>query len=510
MLITMSIRMLDVLKNLLIASKIGVSGSADIFFSLQLLPDFLVILIGIDTIKGVANSEYSSLFSIGERDKIKNSISVLLKYLVIVSLFLVVLIVLLRAQILKILLPGLNETSYLTAISISVFIFPVFFVKSVTSLLQPFYNSQKRFYLPIMAQIVITLSVVLSVFLPPFQNKIIFNFSIAFLIGNSIYLIILLIPLLKELNIKDFWNYKIDKTSVFIIKSCGAIFVHSLINQLYLFSRNFYVSYFPEGSLSALNYGASIPAFVTTLTFNIVFGILLTNLSSLFSAKDFQSAKRVFFDTFSILVFLFIPIVVLFVLFSDQILSLIYLRGNFDINGILYSKKPFIWESLALLTYLLYIIPTSLFLALKKYKFLTIVGSSVYLTGIILNYFFTGYFGFYGVSISTFVVSGLYGLILFLKMRSVFDGILSELIRPLKFFVSGILSVIIIYFIKDFASGQFTFGLTVVNLLVYLSLAFLLVSVIYFIISYILEPAYIKKMYSAAKGKMALWLNKNS
>ncbi|MBK8983382.1 MAG: hypothetical protein IPM38_13935 [Ignavibacteria bacterium] len=59
--IVIFIKIFDVFKNLVIASVLGVSSSADIYTALISIPDSLIVLIGLDTIKGVVNSEYASL-----------------------------------------------------------------------------------------------------------------------------------------------------------------------------------------------------------------------------------------------------------------------------------------------------------------------------------------------------------------------------------------------------------------------------------------------------------------
>jgi putative peptidoglycan lipid II flippase len=496
LIITLVLRILDVVKSLIVASKIGVSGSADVLFSLQLIPEYIVILLGIDTLKGVANSEYSSLFSTGSIKELKKSLSFLLKYLVICSFFLSIAIFIFREEIIRLLLPGLSAPSFEMAVKISVLIFPIFFVRSVTSLLQPYFNSQKKFYFPVLAQSFITILILIFVFLPVIGGNLIYNLAVALLIGNILYLVTMLYPALVKDKITYARGYDPDPISKTIISSCGAILLLSFVNQLFLFSRNYFASFFPEGSISAINYGATVPVFVTALTFTIVFGVLLTNLSTYFAEGKMEEAKKIFYDTFNILVFIYVPIVTFFIIFGNKILSLIYLRGNFSLDGVILSQKPFFWESLALLTFLTFMVPTSLFMARKNYKFLTITGSISYALGILLNYFFTNKFGFYGVSISTFAVSGMYGTMLFLKVFKIFPKSSAELIRSLKILLCGALTYLIVQYLKNYSDQLIVVENSIIPLVKYLSVAFILVLVIFSAFSYVMEPSLFKKVFS--------------
>ena len=69
--ITLVIRFIDVVKNLYVASKIGVSDVSDIYLALIVIPDSLIVLIGFDTIRGVINSEFSGIKDINTSDEAK-------------------------------------------------------------------------------------------------------------------------------------------------------------------------------------------------------------------------------------------------------------------------------------------------------------------------------------------------------------------------------------------------------------------------------------------------------
>jgi putative peptidoglycan lipid II flippase len=443
----------DVLKNLFVASKIGVSDLSDVYLSLIIIPDSLMVLIGFDTIKGVVNSEFSSLDIKKDINKIHDSFKTIFTYIFITSTVVVAIMLLFRVEIISNLLPGFDAEKRNLAVDLSLFVFPVFLCKALIALFHSHLNSLKKYYYPVIPQIMVTLCILFFVMMPYFKNIIIYNLGIGLLVGNLFYTFILFIPIVKEMKF-NLINFKINELSRKIFLSCISLLFFVVINQTYLFSRNFIVSYFPDGSLAALNYASSITTFISALSFSSIFGVLLSNLADNLSVnadkKTIEESSKSFYNTMLSLFYIYIPIVISFVLFHNDILSLLYLRGKFDAEGIKLTSLPFIWESFALLPFVFYIVPTALFLATKQYKKLTIIGVSVYLLGIILNISFSYIFGYYGISISSFVTSLIYAIFL-MKGSQV-------LLRKPHFFTKDFLLISlsgIITFLFSYLAGYF-------------------------------------------------------
>lgn len=488
--ITFGIRIVDVIKNLFIASKIGVSDVSDIYLSLIAIPDSILILIGFDTIKGVVNSEYSSLSP--KSDFLKSSFKSLFTYIFIASFILVVLLLLFKESVINFLLPGFSLPKKDIALNLAILIFPILFFKGINSLFSAFYNSARRFYFPVATQLIITLCIVVSIFLPQFNNQLIYNISLGLFFGNLLYSLLLLIPIIKDFGIK-LVEFKLNDLSRKIFKNCFSLITLVIFNQIYISSRNFLTSYFPDGSLSALNYASSVTNFISALTFSIVFSVLLSTFASSFSIGERIKVKLNFRNTLNYLLYIYILIVILFISFDREILSLLFLRGKFDMQGIDITLKPFFWETLALIPFLFSIIPTTLFLAKKEYRKLTIIGISVYVIGIFLNVFFTKLVGFYGVSIAAFTVYVIHGFLL-IKYSRLFIGKYKneDIILAGKLIFSGLLT----YFILSLLKGNFEafnfYSLESLQRLYYLSVAFLVTSLIYLVITSILRVNLLK------------------
>lgn len=442
------VKFVDVFRNLYIASLLGVSDSADIYIGIISIPDSLLILVGLDSLRGVINSEYSKLNAIGKQSEIFQSYKNLLAIVFLLSIIFVILSYTFDKQLLGILLPGFTDEKQTLALSMFQIILPIFIFKALLSVLTSLFNSFKKFNIVSFSPIIISIIILISIQLPPIHYNLLFNLSYANLAGNAVLLVVLYI-LSRGFTSKTKMNLNLfDPLTITIIKNCASIFLLVLMNQIYLSSRNFYVSYFGDGAISSLNYASSIPVFISTFTFSVIFGILLVELSSGKNLQKRSENKKKYLDTFLNLMFVYAPLIVWMIICSKEILNILYLRGNFTEKGILTTSLPFNWEVLGLFSFLLYTIPTALFLANKKYVLLSKIGIVVYAFGIVLNFILTKIVGFYGVSISGFIVSLVYGILLIYFSQSLIGSLKVFLKLTFKIILSAIFVFGIVYVLK--------------------------------------------------------------
>lgn len=491
--ITIIIKVLDIFKNLIIASKFGVSSSADIYMAVVSIPDSMLILLGLDTIRGVINSEYSALFSKGKENIIFISYKNIFNLLLIIAVFLLIASYIFRENIISALLPGFSGERYYKAISISLIIFPIVFFKLFLGFFQSIYNAFRKFYSPIVLPIIGTIIVFIAIYIPYYKSDLIYNLSFANLIGNFIIVLIMFYGVLKIGGRPNLKYFEIDELTKKIIKNCLSLFILVLCNQLFLVSRNFFASYFGDGAISSLNYASYIPLTISTLSFTIIFSVLLSNLSSSFASKRRSIARKLFVNTFLGLFFIFIPVCIFLIIFKYEVLKLVFLRGNFDLEGLNKVINPFIWETLSLLTFVIYIIPTALYLAKKEYFLMTKIGSLVYLLGILLNFILVRYIDYYGVSISHFFITTLYGYLLLLYSRR-FLGRYGIYVRHfLLLIVSGIITSIPFYFLKELFSNIFKVENIIINISS-LVISSILLFILYLLITSIFNVNYLFRL----------------
>jgi putative peptidoglycan lipid II flippase len=266
-----------------------------------------------------------------------------------------------------------------------------------------------------------------------------------------------------------------------------------LFNQIFIVSKNFFASYFGTGAISSLNYAGYLPVNISSFIFAVVFSVLLTKLSASFATEKKSDTKKLFFNTLLGLLFVLIPVSAFFILFKFELLKLIFLRGNFDIDGINKILIPFFWESLSMITFILFIVPTSLYLAKKKYFLMSKIGSIIYIFGVLLNFILVRYIDFYGVAISQFVVGFLYGFFLLYFARKFLGRFGIYFWHLFMLFVSGIITLIICFFCKEYSVSFFNLD-SIAGSVLFLTVNILLLAVIYLAVSKVFKVNYLEKI----------------
>lgn len=448
--IVIAIKIIEIARSLIIASKLGVSESADIFLGLISIPDSLIVLVGIDSIKGVVNSEFSSEYAANQDFKMWVLFNKLTNIIFWLTLFLTILIIFFRSNLIGILLPGFTGIKKELAVSISLIIFPIFFLKSVVGIGHAILNSMKKFYFPVIINVIPSILMIISVFTPLIDNNLLFNLAWATLAGN---LVIMLFTYLKIKSLGGYFRFKKDLFDIDtkrILKNCTAIILLLVFEQLFNLSKNIFASYYGDGAISILNYARAFPQTIIGLILATIFSVLLTNLSHIFSVEIKKKAKLLFTKVMLGLFFIIIPIIIISITNDSEILSILYLRGNFSIEGINNTLFPFRWEIISMFPNILYAIPIALFLAKKEYALLNKIGTSVYLIGIPANYLFTKFFGFYGIPIANFIIYGLYGSVLLYHSRFFWGRYKNEFSILFRLLISGILTYVSIIIFKYF------------------------------------------------------------
>jgi putative peptidoglycan lipid II flippase len=410
----------------------------------------MIILLGLDTIRGVINSEYSAYYSKSEKDIVFVSYRNIFNLLLIISILILFITLVYREQIISILLPGFSDERYYKSIEISLVIFPIIFFRTFMGFFQSIFNAFHRFYTPIILPMIGTIIVLVSIFLPYYKNDLIYNLSYSNLFGNILIALFLFLGIYKMGGKPNLMHLKIDVLTKKIIKNCLSIFILVVCNQLFFISKNYFASYFGKGAISALSYSSYIPLTISTLIFSIIFSVLLANLSNTFASKRKSIARKLFINTFLGLFFILVPICIIFILFRYEVLKLVFLRGNFDLDGLNKVVIPFLWESLSMISFVIFIIPTALFLAKKEYFLMTKIGSIVYLFGILLNYLLVTYIDFYGVAISHFFITILYGFLLLFYSRKFLGRYRIYSLHFILIVISGMITFIVLYIIKNY------------------------------------------------------------
>jgi putative peptidoglycan lipid II flippase len=242
---------------------------------------------------------------------------------------------------------------------------PLFFLMILVNLLSNILTSYRFFTIPVISSTINSIICLLFVFTlhGSLGETSIF---LGLLSANSLNLIILIVIFIKKLD----WDF-------FLLPQLPSRIV--LKNILYAQLGNFstmFSNYIPLYLLSGMNAGiitsltlgqktAEMPGNLINSQFSSVVGIKLNELNA---KKDRQQSNEIFQNSIKILIFIMVPISSILFFFSEEIVRLLFFRGEFSEDAVKTTAIFFKYFSLALPLYSVNSMVAKLFMADQKIK----------------------------------------------------------------------------------------------------------------------------------------------
>jgi putative peptidoglycan lipid II flippase len=290
------------------------------------------------------------------------------------ALILTLVLFFLSDHILDIYLKGSQTVKIKTALVIfRIFIFTIP-INAVVSVISAHLQSQKQFSGPAYSQLFANISVIILV---PLLSKSIGTtiIPIAYLVGSLLQMIFLVKKVNKYLifNFKTIFQNIYFAKNNFITSSLLLIIITEFISQFYfIIDRYFYTDVEP-GGIAALNYALTI----YYLPIAILSVALSTAIFPSFSEQLKQNDRQIFVkkvnDSISINSFLFTPIFLIFFVYGDYVIRLIFQRGNFSALDTQMTFSALQYFSLSLIFYSIFSIFNKIFYGAGLIKELLII-----------------------------------------------------------------------------------------------------------------------------------------
>lgn len=159
-------------------------------------------------------------------------------------------------------------------------------------------------------------------------------------IGLILVILLALLPSTNKLRITVGFN----SGDIKALLSLGApILLFELFTQLGGVLENYFASALPEGNIAALNFAKKLPAaLVLLVALNVARGAFPT-LAGLSAARQYDSAAALLRQILTQVTVVFIPLAVFLTAFRKEILTLLYLRGAFDVNALEQTAQAFVF-----------------------------------------------------------------------------------------------------------------------------------------------------------------------
>jgi putative peptidoglycan lipid II flippase len=357
-----------------------------------------------------------------------------------------------------------------------------------------FLNIKKNFITPVLTSLPFNLTVIASVILGSIFGNIIL--AIGSLLAIIFQLLFLLIPVIKnKYKYKFIFNLRNKNLKKMIYLSIPVILGTS-VNQINRLVDRTIASSITIGGISALNYASRLNHFILGIFVISIATVVFPSFSKMSIEKNYVKIKRLLLEITNIVFLIIIPVTIMSMIFSRQIVDILFARGAFNSNSILLTTSSLFFYSLGLIGFGLREIISRVFYAMNDTRTPMINASIGMFLNIILNIILSRYLGIGGIALATSISAIFTAFLLYLKLNKKIGslGFKTMSISFIKILLTALITGILtrlsfIFFINSLNQN--------VSLLISLTFGFLL----YFTIIYFIKIKEVNVIVKAIKDK---------
>ncbi len=372
--------------------------------------------------------------------------------------------------------PGFSKVQTEVLVLMVKILIPSLLIIQITNIWTSVLNAYSSFYLPELFSFVsVILNIVLLITISPYVG------IYSLVISSYISSILLIIVIHRELRLK--FNYKFT----FVWPKL------SLLKPFIIFSLPLYVSYFfsqsdtivekalisnmLQGSISILDYAKRFSDLSISMIISIITTVLTPVLAFAFTKKDHTGViieTQKYFRMMSLVV---IPLSVMFIVVPKEIITVLLLRGAFDIENVEITATLLRYYGLGIFFSTVYVVYSQVLIAQKRIYIFSAFLISIYIVKIILNFLLYKIFGLVTFPISWCIAYFLLSTVfMYISVKDGREKILKDGGKIYMVLILSILINMIIYnFISTYLSSYqllFLFGILVLTVELLLIMVF--------------------------------------
>jgi putative peptidoglycan lipid II flippase len=413
-LITLFSKIIGFFREIILAYTYGTSYEADAFL-LALSIAGIATAIFFAALKTAYIPVYSNLNLNNSYNEVKQFVNVSYTYVLIIVTVLSFVSFVFAQNLVNLFAPGIDqETRELTTTIVRIVQFTVI-LSAIIELNNARLQVHKVYLVPIILGFASNLIMIIHMLV--FKNSVI-GLSIAFSIGILMQLV-LQIPFLfkKKLFFKVSLSFK-DKNLKKFIRLVIPIVIGTAIYEINVIVDKILASSLPIGSISALSYGSKLVLFFTSILAASVTSVFFTSMTNYNNKKEVNSFGKMFESTFIIIFMVSIPTTMVFVVFSKQIIAMIFQYGMFDTGSTDLTSSVFLYYSIAIPFIAIRDVLNRTLYSINAMKSATINGSIAVVINILLSIILVRIMGISGLALATSISTIIGSILLFINVKN--------------------------------------------------------------------------------------------
>jgi putative peptidoglycan lipid II flippase len=276
------------------------------------------------------------------------------------------------------------------------------------------------------------------------------------------------------------------------------VFIGSSMQQVSTFVDKTLASGLPEGSVSALNYAMLLILLITNLTTGIFTTIVYPKLAQANSLEDYIKLNDIVSKGMTLILMISIPCTLGAILYSKQIVQIVYERGAFDAGATALTSSAFIFYAIGLTFMAVNDLLTKVYYSMHNMKLPMIFAGISVIIDIVLNLILVRYMAHNGLALATSIgfISNTIFLLIGLRYKYPQIKALESKTKITKIIIASILAVAVSWAFYNFMLMELI-KILVVKLMLTVGIA----AILYLIIIYFFKIDEIKLLKQIIRKK---------
>lgn len=414
MLLTLFGQLISFVREAVFAAYYGVSVSADAYVIAAQVPVTLFAVVGVSLTTTVLPIYTKKIKAEGNKEA-NNFINNMISIFTIISILFVVIGVLFAPEIVNIFAPSFSQSAKLLTIKLTRIIFPIVIFSSLFNIYKAIHNAYESFFIPVIA--VYIQSIVISVAIILLGKKFgIYPAAIATVLAGALEMFFLAYTIRKKYVYKPYLNI-FDSEIENVMKLIGPVILGVGIAEVNRVIDRMLASGAGAGAVASINYASKL--------INVFSGLLVSGLSvvcfqkftELYAENKIDLLLSQFLKYIKLAGFFTIPISCGLLVMSNEAVTIVFGRGEFNESAAHSTSYVFLFYSLGLLFIVLRELGTKVFYAMHDTKtpmFNSAIGVGI---NIVLNIIFVKKMGAAGLALATSISSFIICLLLFKALK---------------------------------------------------------------------------------------------
>lgn len=438
MIVTILSKILGFGREIVLSYTYGASAITDAYLISLTIPSVIFGFISAGIATGFIPM-YSRILSEQGRPSANRYTSNLSNALLLVASVIVALVLIFTQPIVRIFASGFTGETLEMAIRFTrISVFGVYFT-ALLSIYSGYLMLHENYIIPALVGFPMNLIIIASLLIS--TNTSIYVIVIGSILGTASQLL-LLIPFVRKAGYR--WlpvlNLKDEYIKMMVIIALPVI-VGQSVNQINVLVDRTLASGIAVGGISTLNYAQRLNGFVQGLFVASITTVMYPMISKMAAENNIKGLKTYVSEAISIINLLVIPATIGAMVFSKEIVTLLFGRGAFTLEAIDMTANALFYYSIGMIAFGLRDILSRAFYALQDTKTPMINASIAVVLNIILNLILSRYMGVGGLALATSISAIVSASLMFITLRRKIGGFgLKEISR--SFIKIGIASIL--------------------------------------------------------------------